>query len=72
MGNKKPVPPKAEMIKKELKAHGQTRVDNYYWLNDRENPDVISYLDAENDYTDAVMGHTVGFRKSCMKKSLGG
>lgn len=71
MGNKKPTPPKAEMIKKELKAHGQTRVDNYYWLNDRENPDVISYLEAENAYTDAMMKHTEGLQEKLYDEIVG-
>ena len=71
MGNKKPTPPKAEMIKKELIAHGQTRVDNYYWLNDRENPDVISYLEAENVYTDAVMKHTEDLQEKLYDEIVG-
>ena len=41
-----------------MAIHGKTRVDNYYWMNQRENPAVIEYLDAENVYTEAVMAHT--------------
>ena len=52
------MPPVAKKIPKELTVHGQTRIDNYYWLNDRENPEVIAYLEAENAYKDAVMAHT--------------
>ena len=37
-------PPDANKIAKNLEVHGDTRVDNYYWLNDRENEDVIDYL----------------------------
>jgi len=48
-------PPKARIIPKELTLHGHTRVDNYYWLNERENPQVLEYLKAENDYTLAHM-----------------
>ncbi|MEA3421320.1 MAG: oligopeptidase B, partial [Acidobacteriota bacterium] len=51
-------PPAAEKIKKELTIHGDTRIDNYYWLNERENPKVIEYLKAENEYKEAVMKHT--------------
>jgi oligopeptidase B len=47
--------PKANKIPKELTTNGHTRIDNYFWLNDRENPDVIEYLNKENDYTNAVM-----------------
>jgi oligopeptidase B len=46
-------PPKAKKIAKKLVEHGDERVDNYYWLNDRENPEVIAYLNAENEYYDA-------------------
>lgn len=49
-----PTPPKAKKIAKELIAHNDLRVDNYYWLNDRENPDVIAYLKAENEYFEQV------------------
>ncbi len=48
----------AKKVPKELITHGHTRVDNYYWLNERENPEVIKYLEAENEYTEAVMKHT--------------
>lgn len=50
-----PQPPQAKKVLKELTRHGHTRVDEYYWLNQRENPEVIAYLQAENAYTDAVM-----------------
>ncbi|MCA1763584.1 MAG: S9 family peptidase [Cryomorphaceae bacterium] len=39
----------------ELLKHGRNRTDNYYWLNDRENPDVIQYLEDENRYADAKL-----------------
>jgi len=51
-------PPKAKKVPFELKAHGQLRVDEYYWLRDRENPDVLEYLTAENEYAVKVMAHT--------------
>ncbi|MCK3683428.1 S9 family peptidase [Maribellus sp. YY47] len=54
----KVVPPVVKKIPKELTTHGDTRIDNYYWLNERENPEVIAYLEAENAYTDAVMKPT--------------
>ncbi len=49
--------PVAEKVKKELTIHGDTRIDNYYWMNDRENPKVIAHLEAENAYTDTLMKH---------------
>src|SRR5690606_4714700 len=53
-----PMPPVATKKPKELSMHGDTRVDNYYWLNERENPEVIEYLNAENAYTDQMMADT--------------
>lgn len=50
--------PEAKKIAKELVAHGESRIDNYYWLNERENPKVIDYLNAENAYTNHVMKET--------------
>lgn len=53
-----PEPPIAEKRPKELVMHGDTRIDNYYWMRDRDNPEVIEYLHAENAYLEAAMAHT--------------
>ena len=53
-----PKPPTAAKLPFEMITLGHTRVDNYYWMNERENPEVIAYLEAENTYTEAVMAHT--------------
>lgn len=50
--------PIAKKIEKKLEKHGDIRIDNYYWLNDRENPEVIDYLNQENEYTKAVLQPT--------------
>lgn len=50
--------PKAKKIEKILEIHGDRRVDPYFWLNDRENPEVIAHLKAENEYCDAQMADT--------------
>ncbi|MFL2600980.1 MAG: S9 family peptidase [Flavobacteriaceae bacterium] len=42
--------PKAEKIPYQLKKHGDIRIDNYYWIKEKENPEVIDYLERENDY----------------------
>ena len=47
--------PRAEKINKIMTMHNHERVDEFYWLNERENPKVIDYLNAENDYRDAYM-----------------
>jgi oligopeptidase B len=64
-------PPVAELIPKELTAHGHTRIDNYYWLNQRDNPEVIAYLEAENAYKDAVMAHTKDFQEKLFDEIVG-
>ncbi|TYI87993.1 hypothetical protein E1A91_D04G175000v1 [Gossypium mustelinum] len=58
-----PSPPLAEKVKHEMELFGDVRVDNYYWLRDdsRKNPKVISYLQQENAYTEAMMSGTKKF-----------
>lgn len=53
-----PAPPVAEKNPTELKMHGEIRIDEYYWLREREDSKVIDYLNAENDYTKAMMSPT--------------
>jgi len=62
--NQSVTPPDVKQIAKELTIHGDTRIDNYYWLNDRENPEVIAYLEAENEYTKAVLKPTEKFQEN--------
>jgi oligopeptidase B len=50
--------PIAKVQPEKLEIHGDTRIDNYHWLNQREDPEVISYLEAENEYTAAMLAHT--------------
>ena len=61
-------PPIAKKVKKELTIHQDTRVDNYYWLNQREDQDVLDYLNAENSYTKSVLKHTEPFQESLFKE----
>ena len=51
-------PPVAAVRPHRFDEHGTVRIDNYYWLKDRKNPEVIRYLEDENAYTKAVMAHT--------------
>lgn len=62
------LPPKAKQQPHELKKHGDTRIDHYFWMNDRENPEVIDYLKAENAYCDAQMAHTKAFQKDLFEE----
>jgi oligopeptidase B len=55
-------PPIAKIIPKKLKKHNEIRVDNYYWLNDRENPEVIAYLNRENEYYQEMTAATKDFQ----------
>ena len=52
-------PPIANKIPYELEIHNHTRVDNYYWLNQRNNTEVIKYIKDENDYYKKMTAHTM-------------
>ncbi len=66
-----PVPPKARKEMKELINNGHTRIDNYFWLNQRDNPEVIKYLEDENSYTETVIGHTRKFQEKLFDEIVG-
>lgn len=65
------VAPVANKVPKDLTIHGDTRTDNYYWLNERENPEVISYLNSENTYKDEMMSHTKDFQDKLFEEMKG-
>lgn len=54
-----------------LEAQGDRRIDPYYWLRDRQNPEVIAYLEAENAYTETVMAGSAGLRETVYREILG-
>ena len=64
-------PPDAEKKPKELTVHGDTRIDNYYWMNDRDDPKVIEYLKAENEYTKAALKPTEDLQEKLFKEMKG-
>lgn len=64
-------PPVAEKIAKELTIHGDTRIDNYYWMNNREDPKVLSWLTAENTYLDTVMAPQKELREKLFEEMKG-
>ena len=66
-----PVPPVALVKPKELKMGANVRTDNYYWLNERTNPQVISYLEAENAYYDKVMAPVQGLEEQLYQEMKG-
>ena len=51
-------PPLADRVHYQLKKHDDIRIDPYYWLRERDNPEVIDYLERENDYYQKVTAHT--------------
>lgn len=60
--------PSADKIPYQLKKHGDIRVDNYYWMNDRENPEVIDYLERENDYYNKMTENSKSFREDLFQE----
>lgn len=56
-------PPVAERRPVELRAHGDLRIDDWYWLRDKDDPAVIDHLEAENAYTEGAMAGTSGLRE---------
>ena len=63
-----PLAPKKPQL---LEIHGHQRQDPYYWMNDRENPEVIDYLNAENSYLKEVMKPTEGLQKQLFEEMKG-
>jgi oligopeptidase B len=64
-------PPVSKKIPQELTVHGHTRIDPYYWLNDRTNPEVIDYLNQENEYLKEQLRHTEEFQERLFKEMKG-
>lgn len=65
---KKRQPPVAKIIPKELEKHGDLRTDNYFWLKDRENPEVIDYLNQENEYYHLMTAHSKDFQTALFEE----
>ena len=63
--------PSAKICPRELNAHGDIRIDNYYWLNERENPEVIAYLEEENLYQEAMMKDTEPLQQQLYDEIVG-
>jgi oligopeptidase B len=63
-----PIAPKKQQL---LEIHGHQRIDDYYWMNDRENPEVIAYLESENTYLKTVMKPTEKFQEELFEEMKG-
>ena len=59
-----PEPPVAERRPHQTEHHGRTRVDDYEWLREKESPETVGYLEAENAYTEARTDHLADLRQS--------
>ena len=66
--SKKITPPICEKKNKDLTIHEHVRTDPYYWLNERDNSDVIDYLNKENEYTKKILQPTELFQKKLFKE----
>jgi oligopeptidase B len=66
-----PSAPRATRMPHRLEQHGHARIDEYYWLRDRDNPKVIRYLEAENAYTEAVMAHAADLQERLFEEIRG-
>ena len=66
-----PKPPMAERKTKTTQIHGDTMVDDFFWLREKSNPQVIAYLESENAYTEAAMKHTAALQEKLYKEMVG-
>lgn len=67
----KNVAPIAKKVKKELVKHNDIRVDDYYWMNDREDSEVIAHLERENAYYEKLTAHTKDFQNVLFEEMKG-
>jgi oligopeptidase B len=76
------MPPKAKKIAKEITTHGDTRIDNYFWMRlsdeqkaaktpDPQTQDVLDYLNAENAYTNEKLSHTKELQETIYNEIVG-
>src|SRR5207249_2302339 len=64
------IPPIANKIPRIEVLHGERRVDEYHWLREKDSPEVLEYLRAENAFTDAVMARTVPLQEKLYGEML--
>ena len=61
-------PPSAPRKPHPLITHGDERIDDWYWLREKDNPDVIAHLEAENEYTQAALAHLAPLREKLFEE----
>jgi oligopeptidase B len=64
-------PPIAPRRPKDIQIHGERYRDDYAWLRDREDPEVLAYLSAENTYAETVLGLTQELQETLYREMLG-
>ena len=78
----KTIPPVATKKPYEMTEHGNTRIDNYYWMRlsddqksakkyDKQSQQVVDYIDSENSYTESVLSHTKKFQNKLFEEIIG-
>jgi oligopeptidase B len=70
MFNKDITPPQAKKKPKQITIHGDTRIDDYFWLSDKDNDEVIKHIEAENEYTEQMMKDTKELQDKIYKEFL--
>src|SRR5688500_10333205 len=65
-----PAPPVAKKVPRTIEVHGTKLSDDYFWMRDKKNPEVISYLEAENAYTEAMTKQTAELQERLYKEML--
>jgi len=63
-------PPRAKKVPKELSFEGRKRVDDYAWLRDKKDPEVVKYIEAENRHADAVTAHLAPLQEKLYREFL--
>lgn len=66
-----PTPPRAKRVPHRLEHHGHVRTDEFYWLRDRESPEVLAYLQAENEYAATLRSHTRDLEQTLFEEICG-
>jgi oligopeptidase B len=66
-----PEPPRARSVPRVHTVHGESRIDEYFWLRNREDPEVLAHLEAENRYTERIMRHTESLQERLYQELRG-
>ncbi len=68
--SQKLMPPVAKRVRRTTTLHGETLIDDYFWMRDRSDPDVMAYIEAENAYTDAAMARELVVAVGTVKRHV--